>query len=36
MMKIGFFTPCYIDAIYPAAISTYDLLEKLGLDWEFT
>lgn len=35
-MKIGFFVPCYIDAIYPqAAISTYWLLKKLGLDVEF-
>lgn len=35
-MKIGFFVPCYIDAIYPqAAISTWHLLEKLGLDLEF-
>ena len=35
-MKIGFFVPCYMDAIYPqAAISTYHLLEKLGLDVEF-
>lgn len=35
-MKIGFFVPCYIDAIYPqAAISTYRLLEKLGLEPEF-
>lgn len=35
-MKIGFFVPCYIDAIYPqAAISTYNLLRKLGLEVEF-
>lgn len=35
-MKIGFFVPCYIDAIYPqAAISTYGLLKKLGLNVEF-
>ena len=35
-MKIGFFVPCYIDAIHPqAAISTYSLLNKLGLDVEF-
>lgn len=35
-MKIGFFVPCYIDAIHPqAAISTYGLLKKLGLDVEF-
>lgn len=35
-MKIGFFVPCYLDAIYPqAAISTWKLLEKLGLDLEF-
>lgn len=35
-MKIGFFVPCYIDAIYPqAAISTWKLLEKLGVDAEF-
>lgn len=35
-MKIGFFVPCYIDAIYPqAAISTYKLLLKLGLDVDF-
>ena len=35
-MKIGFFVPCYIDAIYPqAAVSTYSLLQKLGLQVEF-
>ena len=35
-MKIGFFVPCYIDALYPqAAISTWELLRKLGLDVEF-
>ena len=35
-MKIGFFVPCYIDAIHPqAAISTYGLLKKFGLDVEF-
>lgn len=35
-MKIGFFVPCYIDAIYPqAAISTWNLFEKLGLELEF-
>lgn len=35
-MKLGFFVPCYIDAIYPrAAISTYELLAKLGLSVEF-
>ncbi len=35
-MKIGFFVPCYIDAIHPqAAISSYRLLKKLGLDVEF-
>ncbi|MDE5831495.1 MAG: (Fe-S)-binding protein [Desulfovibrio sp.] len=35
-MKIGFFVPCYIDAICPeAAISTWKLLKKLGLDVEF-
>lgn len=35
-MKVGFFVPCYIDAIYPqAAKSTYELLEKLGMDVEF-
>lgn len=35
-MKIGFFVPCYMDAIYPqAAISTWELLRKLGLDVEF-
>lgn len=35
-MKIGFFVPCYIDAIYPqAAKSTYGLLQKLGMDVEF-
>lgn len=35
-MKIGFFVPCYIDAIYPqAAISTYRLLQKLGPDVEY-
>lgn len=35
-MKVGFFVPCYLDAIYPqAAISTYELLKKLDLDVEF-
>lgn len=35
-MKVGFFVPCYIDAIYPqAAISTYNLLKKLGIEPEF-
>lgn len=35
-MRIGFFAPCYIDALLPqAAISTYELLQKLGLDVEF-
>lgn len=35
-MKIGFFVPCYIDALYPqAAKSTFSLLEKLGLDVDF-
>lgn len=35
-MKIGFFVPCYLDAIYPrAGISTYGLLEKLGLDIDY-
>ena len=35
-MRIGFFVPCYMDAIYPqAAISTWELLRKLGLDVEF-
>ena len=35
-MKIGFFVPCYMDALYPqAAISTWELLRKLGLDVEF-
>lgn len=35
-MKVGFFVPCYIDAIHPkAATSTFGLLKKLGLDVEF-
>lgn len=35
-MKVGLFVPCYIDALYPkAAISTYELLDKLGLNPEF-
>lgn len=35
-MKIGFFVPCYIDALFPkAAISTWELLNKLGQDVEF-
>lgn len=35
-MKIGFFVPCYIDMIAPrAAISSYGLLRRLGLDPEF-
>lgn len=35
-MKLGFFVPCYIDAIAPqAAISTFKLLQKLGLTPEF-
>ncbi|MBD5281264.1 MAG: (Fe-S)-binding protein, partial [Bacteroides sp.] len=35
-MKIGFFVPCYIDAIAPqAAISSFKLLQRLGLNPEF-
>ncbi|MBD5641443.1 MAG: (Fe-S)-binding protein [Desulfovibrio sp.] len=35
-MKLGFFVPCYIDAICPqAAISTFRLLQKLGYEPEF-
>ena len=35
-MKIGFFVPCYLDAVFPqAAISTWELLKKLGQDVEF-
>lgn len=35
-MRIGFFVPCYLDAIYPqAAISTWNLLKKLGVEPEF-
>lgn len=35
-MKVGFFVPCYIDALYPkAAISTYGLLDKLGIEIDF-
>lgn len=35
-MKIGFFVPCYIDALCPkVAMSTYHLMQKLGLDIEF-
>ncbi|MCM1369752.1 MAG: (Fe-S)-binding protein [Candidatus Amulumruptor caecigallinarius] len=35
-MKVGLFIPCYIDAIAPkAAISTYHLLKKLGMEVEY-
>lgn len=35
-MKIGLFIPCYIDQFYPqVAISTLELLEKLGLNVEY-
>ena len=35
-MKVGFFVPCYIDAIYPqAAISAWQLLKKLDVNLEF-
>ncbi|MBD5212425.1 MAG: (Fe-S)-binding protein [Bacteroidales bacterium] len=35
-MKLGFFVPCYIDAIAPqAAISSFRLLRRLGLNPEF-
>lgn len=32
-MRIGYFVPCYVDMLAPqAAISSYELLKKLGLD----
>lgn len=32
-MKIGFFVPCYVDALFPqAAISSFNLLRRLGDD----
>lgn len=32
-MKVGLFIPCYVDQFYPnAAIATYQLLTKLGVD----
>lgn len=32
-MKVGYFVPCYVDMLAPqAAISSYELLRKLGLD----
>ncbi|MDW7691239.1 (Fe-S)-binding protein [Flammeovirgaceae bacterium SG7u.111] len=35
-MKVGLFVPCYIDQFYPnVAVSTLQLLEKLGMDVEF-
>lgn len=35
-MKVGFFVPCYVDALAPrAAISSYNLLRRFGLDVEF-
>ncbi|MCM1450299.1 MAG: (Fe-S)-binding protein [Clostridiales bacterium] len=35
-MRVGFFVPCYIDAIAPqAAISTWKLLQRLELNPEF-
>lgn len=35
-MKVGFFVPCYIDMIAPrAAVSSYELLKKLGVDVHF-
>lgn len=35
-MRIGLFVPCYVDQFYPnAAIATYQLLTKLGLDVQY-
>lgn len=35
-MKVGFFVPCYVDALAPqAAISSYRLLKRFGVDVEF-
>jgi len=35
-MKVGLFVPCYVDQFYPkVAISTYELLLKLGCDVSF-
>ena len=32
-MRVGLFVPCYVDQFYPnAAIATYKLLKKLGVD----
>ncbi len=35
-MKVGYFVPCYIDALSPkAAISTFNLLKRFDIDVEF-
>jgi L-lactate dehydrogenase complex protein LldE len=35
-MKVGLFVPCYVDQFYPqAAIATFQLLEKLGVEVEY-
>ncbi len=35
-MRVGFFVPCYVDMVAPqAAISSYELLKRLGVDVEF-
>jgi L-lactate dehydrogenase complex protein LldE len=35
-LKIGLFTPCYVDLIYPkAGIATLELLEKFGLNVDY-
>ena len=32
-MKVGYFVPCYLDALAPeAAISTYKLLQRFDID----
>lgn len=35
-MKVGFFVPCFVDALAPeAAISSYNLLRRFGIEPEF-
>ena len=35
-MKVGYFVPCYVDALAPeAAISTYKLLKRFDIDVQY-
>ena len=35
-MKVGYFVPCYVDALAPeAAISTYKLLKRFNIDVQY-